>query len=318
MTPIYFPFTYVSKQTADVLRACFSKTIVYQPSSYNIPESMRQLKDKGLLDIRIPAKDDNEKLAEILREYKNWAHIHQGSGMSFFKTQTDNIPFYDEISAHQIRSDIKKKEKNQTSEQIIDPILHARIFLSMAQEFDINQWDITSELESFADLEKAFIEDLKGDKDSESVNLTTNQAFVKDEPGSHMTDQRIKSWINLLMCDPKDSNFYVTTSRDVMENLFEKSQEMEMVFKDAIPKNYDSDELKNNLTKRLENISKISGIDRVKGLLENKSGVLTVYRIFSCPRDYFRQYAGMEFSNKIDKSNDNKHEYTLIGIIEMA
>ena len=53
MTPVYFPFTYVSKQVADALSACFDKTIVYQPSSQNIPESMKQLTDKGLLDIRI-------------------------------------------------------------------------------------------------------------------------------------------------------------------------------------------------------------------------------------------------------------------------
>jgi len=313
MTPIYFPFTYVSKQVAEVLSACFDKTIVYQPSSQNIPESMGQMADKGVLDIRIPADSDEEKLAGIIQEYKNWAQIHQGGKMSFFKTQTDNTPFYDEISAHQIRSDIKKKQKNETSEQMTDPVMQARIFLSMAQEFDANHWDVSNDLESYADMEKALIEDIKGVKELGNIGLTPNQAITKDEPGSHMTDQRLKSWIKLLMCDPENSNFYVTTSRDVMETLLEESQDMVIIFRESVPENLDSAVWKKNLKANLENISGYP--DAGNGF--KTLSALTVYRIASEPDKFFNQYSNNKLSQKKDKILENKKEYTLIGFIEM-
>ena len=310
MTPIYFPFTYVSKQAAGLLSVCFDKTIVYQPSSQNIPESMTRLADKGMLDIQIPAQKDEEKLAGIIREYKDWAKLHQGSKMSFFKTQTETTPFYDEISVHQIRSDIKKKEKNEISEQQLNPLLQARIFLSMAQEFDENHWDVSTNLESFAKMEKALIEEIRGGNELDDINtLTPNQAITKDEPGTHMTEQRLKSWIRLLICDSEKSNFYVTTSRYVIETLFENFQNMEVVFRDTIPENLNSNKWKNHLKENLENISKNSDI----GNDLKQFPALTVYRIPYKADEFFSQYLNRESSKKLE----NKKEYTLIGLIEM-
>ncbi|MBU4289417.1 MAG: hypothetical protein KKI12_14750, partial [Proteobacteria bacterium] len=99
MKPIYFPFTYISEPVLEALSAFFKQIVVYQPSSLNVPESMQKLADSGLLEIRIPVKGDENKIDNILKDYKSWANIHQGSEMAFFKMNPDKIPFFDDSSA---------------------------------------------------------------------------------------------------------------------------------------------------------------------------------------------------------------------------
>ncbi|QTA79855.1 Uncharacterized protein dnl_21370 [Desulfonema limicola] len=321
MIPVYFPFTYVSKQAADLLSTCFDKTIVYQSSSNTIPEFMTKMADQGFLDIRIPENSDEEKLAGVIQEYKNWAQVHKGGKMSFFKTQTGTTPFYDEISPHHIISDIKKKQNNEISEQMTDPVLQARIFLSIAQEFDENYWELSNGLESVSVMEKALIEQIKGDNDLDNINsLTPNQALTKDEPGSHMTEQRLKSWTRLLIGDPEKSNFYITTSRNVMETLLEDSQEMEKVLIQAVSNNPDSDEWKKDLSSKLENISIHAVLEKdLKPLsVENNAGFLTIYRIPREPYDFFSWYLNKGISPNNDKILETKEKYTLIGLMEMV
>lgn len=319
MTPIYFPFTYVSGQAAKLLNTCFDKTIIYQPSAQNIPGSMKDMEEKGGLEIRIPAENREEELAGIIREYKNWAQVHQGTGMSFFKTQTDTIPFYDEVSVHRLRSDIKKKQKNEAAGQKTDPLLQSRIFLSMAQEFDSDHWDVSNGLKSYEKMEKALIEGVKGVKEFDNLGLTPHRSVTKDEPGQHMTDQRLKSWTSLLMNDPEYSGFFVTTSKYVIETLADISQDMEIVFREAIPGDPDSGQWKKDLITKLEKLTHNS--EQVKDIesypADTESGILTVYRSFSSPNDFFNPYVIKDLSCKNNKMPESKNKCTLIALLEI-
>ena len=59
---------------------------------------MQQLEKSGILDIRIPVKYDGDKLDAIVKQYRSWANLHQGSEIAFLKSRTDKIPFFDENS----------------------------------------------------------------------------------------------------------------------------------------------------------------------------------------------------------------------------
>ena len=167
MKPIYFPFTYISEPVLEALSAFFKQIIVYQPSSLNIPESMQKQADSGLLEIRIPVNGDENKIDNILKDYKSWANIHQGSEMAFFKTKPDIIPFFGEFSTSQIKADIKKKKQKQQNEKKQDSLLNARIFLHMAQEFDLQNLEINKALLLSEEKTLDLIDNLKGEDEDE-------------------------------------------------------------------------------------------------------------------------------------------------------
>ena len=240
MKPIYFPFTYISKPVAEALYTCFGKTIIYQPSSKNIPEEIRKLAERGVLDIRIPVKKDDEKLSAILKEYNAWANLHQGSRgiqLDFFKARRNKIPFFDDTSASQIKADIKDIKSENPAGKKPEPVFNARIFLSIAQNFDMQNDKIIRDIASFETARMDLIKSLKGEDENSSVVPGYGDEF---KPGNladydYMIQERIEAWA-LLMCRDtmqyrdEMSGLFVTSSRQVIDYLLEKTLEAEYLF----------------------------------------------------------------------------------------
>jgi len=249
MKPIYFPFTYISKPVAEALYACFRKTIVYQPSSKNIPEEIHKLAERGMLDIRIsgkPEKKDEEKLSAILKEYSAWANLHQESSgihLDFFKARRNKIPFFDDTSTSQIKADIEDITGESTARKEPDPVFNARLFLSIAQNFDMQNDKIIRDMASFETARMDLIKSLKGEDETSPVVPGYGDEFKTGNLADydHMIPERIAAWALLMCCDPmqcKDevSGLFVTSSQQAIDYLLEKTPETEIVFStDAIP-----------------------------------------------------------------------------------
>ncbi len=257
MKPIYFPFTYISESVLEALSAFFKQIIVYQPSSLNIPESMQKQADSNLLEIRIPVKGDENKIDNIVKDYKSWANIHQGSEMAFFKTKPDMIPFFGEFSTSQIKADIKKKERKQQNEKKQDSLLNARIFLHIAQEFDLQNWEINKELLLLEEKASDLIDNLKGEDELSFKGNDREKALKIDYQSEYMTPDRIIAWTHLLQYDRDMSNLFITNSRSVVEHLVEKTPDAKIVLSiDSIPLTNSNDEKRekwqNSLNEQLE------------------------------------------------------------------
>ncbi len=257
MKPIYFPFTYISEPVLEALSAFFKQIIVYQPSSLNIPESMQKQADSNLLEIRIPVKGDENKIDNIVKDYKSWANIHQGSEMAFFKTKPDMIPFFGEFSTSQIKADIKKKERKQQNEKKQDSLLNARIFLHIAQEFDLQNWEINKELLLLEEKASDLIDNLKGENELSFKENDREKALKIDYQSEYMTPDRIIAWTHLLQYDRDMSNLFITNSRSVVEHLVEKTPDAKIVLSiDSIPLTNSNDEKRekwqNSLNEQLE------------------------------------------------------------------
>ncbi len=262
MKPIYFPFTHISEPVLEALSAFFKQIIVYQPSSLNIPESMQKQADGNLLEIRIPVKGDENKIDNILKDYKSWANIHQGSEMAFFKTKPDMIPFFGEFSTSQIKADIKKKEQKQQNEKKQDSLLNARIFLHIAREFDLQNWEINKELLLLEEKASDLIDNLKGEDELSFKGNDREKALKIDYQSDYMTPDRIIAWTHLLQYDRDMSNLFITNSRSVVEHLVEKTPEAKIVLSiDSIP-------LTNSRDKKTEKWQE-SLIKQLELLLEN-------------------------------------------------
>lgn len=247
MKPIYFPFTYISKPVAEVVYACFGKTIVCQLSSKNIPEEIHKLAERGVLDILISGKPkikDEEKLSAILKEYNAWANLHQGSKgiqLDFFKARRNKIPFFDDTSISQIKADIKDITDENLVRKEPDSIFDARIFLSIAQEFDMQSDKIDLDILSFETARKDLIKNLKGEIETSPLVPDYGDEFRAGNFIDYMIPERIEAWALLMCCDPLQyreemSGLFVTNSRQAIDYLLDKTPEAENVFSiDTIP-----------------------------------------------------------------------------------
>ena len=236
MKPIYFPFTYISKPAAEALAACFAQTAVYQLATSKIPDEMRESADHGILEIRIPVNDNGEKLDAIVKEYRTWADVHRGSEIGFLKSMADKIPFFDESSSSQIRAQIKETEKETPSREKPDPLFHARLFLHMAQELDLQNDRLTRDLVAVDAMEEDFMKELKGENEDDPARAAAIKALATDDPGHYMTQERIESWTLLMQQDPQVSGLFITGSRAVLDLLMDRMPEMAEVTRfDAVP-----------------------------------------------------------------------------------
>ena len=247
MKPIYFPFTYIPKSAGKALSACFRQTAVYQISGTKIPEDMQELSRDGILDIRIPLEVNGEFLDKILKDYRAWVSIHQGTETAFLASMANKIPFFDESSSSQIRADLKNIGKQIPPEEKSDPLFNAKLFLHMAQEFDLQKKELDQDLMDIDAMEDDFMKNLKWEDDDDHARAVARRQWDKDDPGHFMTTERINAWVSVMLQDPQTPGLFITTSRAVLEHLMDNVPELvEVICLDAIPIGVDEDEALSN------------------------------------------------------------------------
>lgn len=236
MKPVYFPFTYISKPVVEALAACFRQTVVYQPSGLTIPAEIQGWAESNMLDIRIPVSGHEDKLEAILKDYAEWTSLHQEGAAEYLKARRGSIPFFDETSASQIRAEIKAQSRPSQPQEESEDLLNARLFLHIAQDFDLQNNKLGQDLLTFEAMEQSLFDNLKGEDETSQPEITATDRVLIDDPGLYMPVERLKAWTLLRQHDRKASGLYVTTSRSVSDELIDCVPEAEMVIHfDAVP-----------------------------------------------------------------------------------
>ena len=339
MKPIYFPFTYISNPVAHALHACFGKTIVYQPSKKKISEEIHQLVKKGILDTRISGKlenKDEKNLWAILKEYETWATLHQGgrgTQLDFFKAMKNKIPFFDDTSSSQIKADIQNISGANPVRKKPDPAFNARIFLSIAQNFDMQNEKIVQDMASFETAQMDLIKNLTAEDEPSPVVPGYRDEFKTDNlAGSdHMIPERLEAWTLLMGCDPMQredemSGFFVTNSRQAIDFVLEKTPEIEKLLSiDAVPMVENSIEKSakwsRDLMKYLKNAAEIPKpmncapfAASSEDLKFEKKVSLSIYLVPGVsPLEYFSRFSRFESADSKITKNQVKLRNTLIG-----
>ncbi len=329
MKPIYFPFTYISKPTAQALAACFAQTAVYQLATSKIPDEMQESADTGILEIRIPVTDDGEKLDAIVKEYRTWADVHRGSEIGFLKFMADKIPFFDESSSSQIRALIKKTGEKTPSPEKPDPLLHARLFLHMAQELDLQNDRLTRDLVTVEAMEEDFMKELKGENEDDPARAAAIKALETDDPGHYMTQERIESWALLMQQDPQVSGLFITSSRAVLDLLQDRMPEMEEVTRfDAVPAGVPDPEARatwqDELIKYLENLATDPWPAEIEAMADPPevpgSETTVALTLFiapgKTPHEFFADCLETDALQSESKQDSPGFKNTLIGLVE--
>ena len=332
MKPVYFPSTVISKPVCQTLAACFRQTVVYRISSTKIPDEMQKLAKSGILDIRIPVEFDGDKLDAIVKQYRSWANLHQGSEIAFLKSRTDKIPFFDENSTRQITADIKSKEGRQNrSQEKPDPLLNAGLFLHLAQEYDMQNLTLSQDLQAVEAMEQDFMTDLKGENHALDEEIALEKTLEVHDPGHYMTKERIHAWTRIMQRDQEGSGFFVTTSRSVFETLIDSAPEAELVgVLDAIPVvDNEVEELetwRDELMKHLEMLATVVWIAKTDPIITvpeipgcETTVSLTLYIVSGkTPHEFFNHYVEHDVFNYKEKYQKVKLKNTLLGLIQKS
>ncbi len=232
MKPTYFPFTFMPESTLSRLNSFFKEIIVYQASQEMIPDRLKQMAVDKRIDIRVPVAIDEIKLKAVFKEYSSWAELHKKNRMSpgiDFMSKMQETPFFSNISVSRIKDQIKgRKEKNiesKSQKEVVseqDITLNAEVFLAMAQEYDIQNYDISQDLTIYNTLEGEMFQELTGKDHKPLLPNPKAGLFRSTQAGSFMTDKRIKTWSSLALHDPDLTGLFITDSPVVLEELLDK------------------------------------------------------------------------------------------------
>jgi hypothetical protein len=239
MKPIFFPSTYVSECAAQALGTFFGKFIVYQPMSGKLPSQMVPWLEKGILDVRMPIKKDQDELKTLVKNYQSWADLHFDDPdlkFPFLKTRTDATPFFNASSTSQVVADIKKQVCGKPDAQVPEPLLTARLFLYLAQEFDRQNQEVVQDLKRHHQQEKELFRQLKMEDDALSAEFQLEEAQLPDDSSGFMVKYRMEAWTRILLADPDVSGLFITSTPVVFQELLDKTATAEkLLYFDGLP-----------------------------------------------------------------------------------
>jgi len=145
----------------------------------------------------------------------------------------------------QIRADISKRSGIDQAPKESDDIFSARLFLHIAQEFDLHNIDLNQNLRSIENVEQELFKSLHGEDEALHQHTVGKELFHAEDPGLFLPVQRLKAWTRLMQPDREMSGVFITTSRFVFDELLDKLPGLELVIGlDSIPLHAGRDETK--------------------------------------------------------------------------
>lgn len=332
MQAILFPNTYISEAFCEAVRTCFQSLRIYQPIRRKIPFQLQVLSQKGLIDILIPAEDDDKKIENCVKDYRNWTELHQGGVLEYLKLKKGSIPFFDDTATAQIRADIKRGVR---APEALNPLFNARVFLSIAQEYDLQSEEIARKLVSMNQAERKLFMNLTGEPENSTRSVLRPQS--EEEMGSvgYMMPPRILAWAQLFLQDvPVDPaqapTVFVTIHREALEFLMEQAPVGEPLFKVSSlpvikPLSPGYDDWQKTFGRIINALPENAG-EMAAELVAGLPGInpanpkinLTLYRIAGEPPPvFFARCVERSLPQKYLTNLPGERDYTLLGLVEM-
>jgi hypothetical protein len=259
LSPVYFPFTFISPSLVEAMTLCFHRVVVYHPAHSKLQEALRPWIDRRLLDVRSPFEKviDKKPLEAALRNFRSWGLLHQHADTAYLKIVGNGIAPVDPKTPT-IVSDIRAMAAKKSSKESEESELSLQLFIHLAQEFDQHSWELRQQMNRFNDqyqtLQNSFREDEAGQlyepisKDlpararppSALPQANAERApqwqaglfpVTGEDPGGFMIEKRMAAWNHLFQKDPADSSLLFTDSPLAFAYLLDGVQEKVEAFK---------------------------------------------------------------------------------------
>lgn len=225
--PVYFPMTYLPADGLNRLAACFENTRVYRPADSPLPDNMQAAVQQGCLEIETPPLSEPDPLDSLLEAYYAWAAENKGVDLASVKGRKTVVPFYGDATVSGIRQNIREMGDQGAPAETADPLLDARLFLSMAQELDRQDKALEESLDAVRAKEDSMLVELLGDAERHRDVAATMPGMRVADPGGYMTGSRLKAWWQLTCAGSGPGNLLVTDSPAVRDYLVERCPEFQ-------------------------------------------------------------------------------------------
>ncbi|MBW2645998.1 MAG: hypothetical protein JRE23_07460 [Deltaproteobacteria bacterium] len=239
ITPVYFPFTFISDKLLREITTFWSEVVVYQPSKLMMSPSFQPWIDQGSLKIRTPLAEttDEKRLKHALRSFQDWGEMHHKSDIEYLKAANAASPYLDTMTSG-IVADLKSymdSSRATSASELDDREFSAQLFLHLAQDYDQRSSEVIGGIEEFERNQELFKEvlhpfseedgPLKGGECGAVPVITSDE-----EPAVFMTGQRIHAWNHLFQQDGYDTDFLFTDSREALSLLLgEECEKLEIL-----------------------------------------------------------------------------------------
>jgi hypothetical protein len=222
MKPIYFPTTYVSPSAAAAMRALFSSVATCQPFAGRLPPDMRILQESGFLDVLTPIAGGEQRLDDMVREFRQWGRLHAGGAglhAAFWRQRLQADSLAEDGSSEQLVSRIKGRLVPARGPTESDRLMPTRVFLHLAQEFDRQSCEIQRDLARHEKLSAELLHALTGENEPSAGGRNQCPAFGPAAHEDHLWESRLAAWARLFLCQPCPSPVFVTSSAAVADHV---------------------------------------------------------------------------------------------------
>lgn len=216
MKTALFPFTYLSHSAFMALKALFGAMTIYHPLPDTVPEAMRKWEADHQLHLCFPASGNESALHRALSDYRRWAESHAPAQRKFLRFQADQATQSNDTHTFRIRDEIRHRTRGKGSAPAADPLLTARLFLMLAQEYDIQQAEMTNDWAQLQKMENSLFDTLHGDLPPMAAEAGKMPVDI-GAPESVLIAERLGAWSRLMLQDDVPPVMYVTTSREAFE-----------------------------------------------------------------------------------------------------
>lgn len=216
MKTAYFPYTCLSHRTFIALKTLFGAVTLYPPLADSVPESMKRWEAEHQLVLRFPASGNESELHRALKAFRQWAENHALSQREFLRFQDTQASLSNDAHTYRIRDEIRHRIRGAKQAPATDPLLTARLFLVLAQEYDRQHMEIAKEWGQLEKMEYSLYDTLRG----EGLAAAEEEDRVPADIGAPTSDlmiQRLRAWARLMLEDESPPVIFATTSREAFE-----------------------------------------------------------------------------------------------------
>lgn len=336
MRAIYMPFTHMTKASASALAKFFGAVTLYRLGATDPGEALRTFIAQGSITPLCPAGGDEEQIELVLKRYHAWAQLHPGlgtKGAELLKLQGEAVPFFDDTAISQIRSAIRRGTDapgDAKREDQPDSLFEARVFLRIAEEYDVQNEEIEADLDYHDAMQADLIRQLRGEEGEYAAGLSSSSPGQPLDPGVLMTAERVRSWIHLHLHaqDSRRHDHFVTDSSRVMEHLMGDAEKLKIVpgFERLRPSFPSDATCQEELTQAIEMLANAEDPFAVGGQAMGLLGAgdphgqgprLSLYALAGVsPVTFFQRILGASQQEGVDPHGTHGAPNTLIALVE--
>ncbi|MEJ2158544.1 MAG: hypothetical protein P8X96_24735 [Desulfobacteraceae bacterium] len=325
----YMPFTHIEEPHLRMLAGALGTITLYSPAEALVTEEMRQWEKEALLKIKYPCEVDGDRMTAIVRDYKAWADVHQenlADMKGFFQARPEQHVMMEDTNPSQIRHQVRHYDERRDSEAA-DPLIDAALFLSLAQEFDTQQYAMAREMDAVQLLERQMMQQISGvGGEMDETMPSTGMPMVPQQDDAlspQMIPQRVRAWSILALNDMELPWLFATRSKSVIDHLLEQFAEREVIYDQPL---ISGEHIPVIPPQRMREMLRSLSVDPTTPSIEAPAGLdesapsssvrLILYRLTGVsPRVFLETFAGRGAPDPHTGPQADAMHHTLVGLV---